>query len=223
MVKTNYVTIRGTKEGLILILDDECSFSELVSELQEKLSSNYPQISEGPAVNVKVSVGHRYLSDEHKQKLTSIISGQQSFVITQFESNVITKEEAELIRKEAQTTTLVRVVRSGQVLTFTGNLLLIGDVNPGGTIVATGNIYILGVLRGIAHAGSDGDTEAIIAASKMEPSQLRIADSVSRAPDTKDEEIHEMEFAYIGADQQISIEKIQHLGKLRPGITNITL
>lgn len=216
MLKTNYVTIRGTKEGLILFLDDECSFPDLVSELKEKLSSHYPQISEGPAVHVKVSVGNRFLTEDHKKQLTSIISDQQRLVINEIVSNVVTKEEAELLRQQSQTTTITKVVRSGQVLGVNGHLLLLGDVNPGGTVIATGNIYIIGVLRGIAHAGSEGDRQAIISASKMEPAQLRIAEIVSRSPDTKDQEIHEMEFAYIGNDNSISIEKVQHLGKLRP-------
>lgn len=221
MLKTNYVTIRGTKEGLILFLDDECSFSELVSELEEKLSSNYPQISEGPAVHVKVSVGNRFLSDEHKNQLITIISEQRKLVINQIESNVVTKQQAEQLQKEAQTATIMKAVRSGQVLEVQGNLLLLGDVNPGGTVIATGNIYIMGVLRGIAHAGSEGNKEAIISAAKMEPSQLRIADIVSRSPDTKDGERHEMECAYVGEDNQIAIEQIQHMGKIRPHITNV--
>src|SRR5699024_10424628 len=76
-----------------------------------------------------------------------------------------------------------RVVRSGQVLRVEGDLLLIGDVNPGGKVVATGDIYIMGNLRGIAHAGINGNRKAIIAASYMKPTQLRIADYISRAPD----------------------------------------
>src|SRR5699024_6098067 len=71
--------------------------------------------------------------------------------------------------------------RSGQVLRVEGDLLLIGDVNPGGKVVATGDIYIMGNLRGIAHAGINGNRKAIIAASYMKPTQLRIADYISRS------------------------------------------
>lgn len=221
MQKTNNVTIRGTKEGLILILDDECSFSELLIELRDKLSSKYALTSEGPSVEVKVRAGNRYLTEEQLHLLTEVIAEQQKLIIKDIETNVVTKDEAEHLRKASQTATVVKVVRSGQVLTVTGDLLLLGDVNPGGTVVATGNIYILGVLRGIAHAGSDGDRKSIITASKMEPSQLRIAEIVSRAPDIKDHESHEMEVAYIGDDNQISIERIQNLGKFRSNLTNI--
>ena len=78
---------------------------------------------------------------------------------------------------------VAKIIRSGQVLNVTGDLLLIGDVNPGGTVIADGNIFILGALKGIAHAGFDGNTEAVIAASVMKPSQLRISDVLNRAPD----------------------------------------
>ncbi|OIJ18382.1 septum site-determining protein MinC [Anaerobacillus alkalidiazotrophicus] len=221
MQKTNNITIRGTKEGLILFLDDECSFFDLVSELEEKLSSKYPQSSEGPAVQVKVSVGNRYLTEEQKIELKKIINDKQKLIINEIESNVMTKDEAENLIKESQMTTIVKVVRSGQVLEVKGDLLLIGDVNPGGTVVATGNIYILGVLRGIAHAGSEGDKDAVISASRMEPSQLRIAEIVSRSPDYEENETHDMECAYIGNDSNMAIERVQHLGKIRPKITNV--
>jgi septum site-determining protein MinC len=227
MKKTNYVQIRGTKEGLIIFLDDECSFSELLSELKQKLSSKYPQTAEGPAVQVKVSIGNRYLSEKQTGELSKVISIQQKLMINQIESNVITKAEANILREEAKTATIVRIVRSGQVLQVKGDLLLIGDVNPGGTVITTGNIYIIGVLRGIAHAGSEGDVEAVISASRMEPSQLRIAEVVSRSPDTSDTNdtnhtnTHEMECAYIDGNNKIAIERVQHLGNIRPNLTNI--
>ena len=48
---------------------------------------------------------------------------------------------------------MTRVISSGQVFEVPGDLLLIGDVNPDGTVRAGGNIYIMGQLKGIAHAG----------------------------------------------------------------------
>jgi septum site-determining protein MinC len=57
-----------------------------------------------------------------------------------------------------------------------------GDVNPGGSIVADGDILVWGNLRGVAHAGFRGDQESIIMALRIELSQLRIAELVARAP-----------------------------------------
>lgn len=106
------------------------------------------------------------------------------------------------------------ILRSGQVLHHNGNLLYLGDVNPGGTITCSGDIYILGSLRGMAHAGVDGNEEAIIAASLMSPTQLRIADIISRPPDEWETRESSMEFAYL-TNGAMQIDKIYNLVKLR--------
>ncbi len=67
------------------------------------------------------------------------------------ESDVITKAEAIAWKEETEIVPISKIVRSGQVLHVKGNLLLIGDVNPGGTVIAGGNIFVVGSLRGIAH------------------------------------------------------------------------
>src|SRR5699024_1940944 len=109
--------------------------------------------------------------------------------------------------------------RSGQVLEVTGNLLLIGDVNPGGRVIATGNIYIMGQLNGIAHAGSEGDTQAVIVASYMKPNQLRIADYISRAPDYEPQGVY-MECGFIDEEQdKIMIDRLQVLTQRRKSLS----
>ena len=57
---------------------------------------------------------------------------------------------------ENQSETFVGIVRSGQVVKAEGDLVVIGDVNPNGRVVAAGSIYVLGRLKGIAHAGANG-------------------------------------------------------------------
>ncbi len=173
--KKHYVTIKGTKDGLIFQLDDRCRFEDLIAELKEKLSSNHYQGKEGRKTLVKVDSGYRYLRDEEKKEIETIITEGRNLAVEQFYSHVLSKEEVERKQREEQTVTLTKIVRSGQVVKVVGDVILIGDVNPGGTIMATGNIYVLGALRGIAHAGYEGNTEAVIAAAYMSPAQLKIA------------------------------------------------
>jgi septum site-determining protein MinC len=66
-------------------------------------------------------------------------------------------------------------LRGGQVLHHTGNIVIVGDVNPGAELVATGDIVVFGRLRGIAHAGAGGDEKARIYALDLSATQLRIA------------------------------------------------
>lgn len=68
-----------------------------------------------------------------------------------------------------------RTVRSGFKIAHHGHIVVLGDVNPGGEVVAGGSILIWGRLRGAVHAGSDGDESAVVCALDMSPTQLRIA------------------------------------------------
>ncbi len=76
-------------------------------------------------------------------------------------------------------------IRSGEYLDSPGDLLILGDVNPGAKVSAEGNIIIWGRLLGIAHAGREGNSQATISALQLRPVQLRIANKVARGPKTK--------------------------------------
>ena len=79
-------------------------------------------------------------------------------------------------------------LRSGENLEADEDLLVLGDVNPGAKVSAGGNVMILGRLRGVAHAGITGNTEAKIMALQLKPLQLRIADKLARGPEEMPEE-----------------------------------
>jgi septum site-determining protein MinC len=81
-------------------------------------------------------------------------------------------------------------------------------------VMSTGDIFVLGALRGLAHAGINGDKRAIIAASVLKPTQLRIADVISRPPDRWDESEVGMRFAYV-VENQIAVERMVHLSQIR--------
>ncbi len=69
----------------------------------------------------------------------------------------------------------VGTLRGGQALAHVGNIVVIGDVNPGAELVAGGDIVVFGALRGVAHAGAQGDASARVHAIELAPTQLRIA------------------------------------------------
>ena len=74
---------------------------------------------------------------------------------------------------------LSKTLRSGTRIEFPGHVVVFGDVNPGAEIVAEGNVLVWGRVRGMIHAGAEGDTSAYICALDLSPTQLRIADEVS--------------------------------------------
>ncbi|PLR93722.1 septum site-determining protein MinC [Bacillus sp. T33-2] len=222
MKKTQNVTIKGTKNGLTLHLDDSCSYEELKNELNQKLSNSLRVQEDRQLLSVKVKVGNRYLTEKQQEEIKDLIRQKKNLFVEEIEMDVIRKKEAEKLQLEKEIVPVARIVRSGQVLEVPGDLLLIGDVNPGGTVKAGGNIFIMGTLKGTAHAGSHGNENAVIAASVMKPTQLRISDCINRAPDQySSDDSRSMECAYISKNQQIVVDRLQVLIQQRPDLTRL--
>ena len=94
---------------------------------------------------------------------------------------------------------LQSTVRSGVEIRHPGTIVIFGDLNPGGKAIAAGDILVWGRLRGIAHAGAQGNHQCRITALQMEFTQLRIADAVARAPKLRPRRLSP-ELAFITTD-----------------------
>ncbi len=70
-------------------------------------------------------------------------------------------------------------VRSGQKVTARKHLLILGDVNPGGEVLAGGDILVMGSLCGTASAGQPDNLEAIVLALDFRPTQVQIGGFVA--------------------------------------------
>lgn len=218
-MKQQLVLIKGTRDGITFVINETCDYIEALDELKAKISESKHVKEDEPIVPVKVELGNRYLNKEQEDELREIIESENHFSVEAIESNVIHREDAIRWKEESDIKIFNQIVRSGQVLSITGDLLLVGDVNPGGKVVATGNIYIMGNLYGIAHAGAAGDENSFIAASYMKPTQLRIADYISRAPDYESKGVY-MECGIVDQkEKKIVIDKLQNLMRQRNEIS----
>jgi septum site-determining protein MinC len=125
-----------------------------------------------------------------------------------------TPQVAEVLA-DPETRLLIGPVRSGVVLAHDGHLIIFGDVNPGAEVRATGNIVVLGRLKGTAHAGIGRDVGFILALH-LQPQQLRICRLVARAGDS-DTPSAEAEIAH-ATNGTIVVER--YLGKLHRSLAD---
>lgn len=124
-------------------------------------------------------------TESDEQEVNEIIQRDES--VSQVTVHKDDSEETASKKLEAEklpTLYLRKTIRSGQSISSDGNIIVIGDVNPGAEIIAKGDITVWGILGGIAHAGSCGNEFARIRALKLNPVQIRIADVFARRPDT---------------------------------------
>ena len=75
----------------------------------------------------------------------------------------------------SQTTVVDKPLRSGQRIYAKGDLVVLGLVSYGAEVIAEGNIHIYAPLRGRALAGVQGNHDARIFCTCLEPELISIA------------------------------------------------
>lgn len=161
-----------------LIKNDTIEEPEKVEEVPEKteISQVEVNVEEAENADLKEELDHFNSELENANK----IKGDD---IEDIDYNLDDLRKSLRETEKLPTLYIQRTLRSGQSITSDGNIVIIGDANPGSEIIAKGDITVWGILGGIAHAGCAGNQYAKIRALKMNAIQLRIADTFARRPD----------------------------------------
>lgn len=197
-----YIAIKGTRNGLLLTLEPETPFGELLNALAERLAEA-PAFFRGASLSVDTS--RRMLRVSERTQLEALLAHYEMSMaplsgplalhtrsaLTQDLGLVDTRQAAfsgepqvtRDLRDFDDTLFLRRTIRSGQAIRHHSNVVVLGDVNPGAEIVAGRDIIVWGVLRGMVHAGYPDDEGAMVCSLLLAPVQLRIAHLLSRPPE----------------------------------------
>lgn len=176
----NNIKISQTTEEIVLNVNIIAEIEEIAEELQTKIVKlkEFYQSAKTP-----IRITGRLFTDGEMERLKKIINGEID-VDVNFDSPSdllglhAIKKTFRTEMDVSETKYIGYSLRSGQIEEYSGSLVIIGDVNAGAEVIAGGNIFVLGALRGLAHAGAGGNTNAIIAANYIDPTQLRIANVV---------------------------------------------
>lgn len=188
------VMIKGTKSGIILVLDEKTEWGNLKKEIAEKFRTSSDFLGDAQKA---ISFQGRKLSLEQQQEILDIIEDNcrlqimcildEDFKTEAAFANALEKAvptEQELMTSENSTGFFFKGnLRSGQVLDVETSIIILGDVNAGAKVISKGNVIILGALKGNVFAGSAGNVDAFVIALDMNPVQIRIADTIARSPD----------------------------------------
>ncbi|MBF0337897.1 MAG: septum site-determining protein MinC [Nitrospirae bacterium] len=200
------IEIKGiTIPALLINLDSLISIEDNLKDIELKMSSSFFSNSK-----VVINTNGLDLADGDRGRLHEMLR-EHGALIVDFKTNFSfeSREKKKVIESSEEKRTLMTVsktIRGGQRVTYDGDLMIIGNVNPGAYVIATGNIIVLGVLKGVAHAGAAGDEEAVVIALTLKPQQLKIANIVTRPPDDDVQTLYP-EKAFV-KDKTIQIEKI---------------
>lgn len=208
------VTIRGTRDGVLIVLGDgdwDAVLAELTRQLDRPNASAFFRGSQ-----VSVETGSRFLQERERRELQSILLAHNIQLGVTMPA-VAPRAPAQPDRSEIytrengayQVMMIRRILRSGQKIHYDGSVVVYGDVNAGAEIVAMGDVLIFGKLRGVVHAGAGGDDFATIGALTLAPPQLRISNFIAASsPEDKKQKLANPEIAVV-RDGRIVIEPWQ--------------
>ena len=190
-MRASSVVIKGTKSGIILVLDHTLDFNTLKVQIADKFCQSSDFLG---SANIALSFEGRKLTEEQQKEILDIIHmNSQLNVVCIAETDYLKAKvlerslEERLMELSTNTGQFYKgTLRSGQVLEFETSVIVLGDVNPGAKIISKGNIIVLGALKGNACAGAAGNSDAFILALDMSPVNIQIADLYARP----DEESH---------------------------------
>ncbi|PID67256.1 MAG: septum site-determining protein MinC [Fusobacteriales bacterium] len=172
------IVIKGRKDRLEINLNPDVEFLELCENLGKKIIEAKSFIG---ASNYAIEFVGRALTQEEENELILKITANSDINITYVFSekkdleNFSKNNLIKTISEEGMTYFYQGTLRSGGNLEYDGNLVLIGDVNPGAVVRARGNVLVIGHLNGTVYAGLGGDEKCFVAAMFFNPIQLTIA------------------------------------------------
>lgn len=224
-MQDDLIAIKGIKDGLLINLSTTEEWQSITAELASHIDEKGDFFA---GANVTVDLGTRpvpkyelsslkALLERRGLTLTVVLSDSDTTNDSAIALDLRTQTGNKVPGREAQETIPInpeetgtqgvmfrRTLRSGRTIHSDGHVVVFGDVNPGAKIIANGDIIIWGKLRGMVHAGANGDESAIVCALDMNPNQLRIAGYIVTSPPDKRNKIYP-EVALI-RDNQIVVE-----------------
>lgn len=205
------ITLKGIKEGLLVTVKPDAKWSDVTSRMITLIDS---QGSFFRGAQLTLALGPRELRQNdlvnvqrqlEKREVTLLAVLSESAATVGAANKLGMKTEltqAHLASAQIETAPLKpppidseehgtpgvlidHTLRNGRTIHSSGHVVVVGDVNAGAHIIAAGNVIVWGRLRGVVHAGANGDETAVVCALHLAPTQLRIAGYITISPDDR--------------------------------------
>ena len=227
MSEENLVVFKGTADGITVLLDQEADFENIISCFTKKLNDS-KEFFKGSKVSMRFK--GRPLTREQQDRLMLLLTNQNIINISfvhEFIEDKADEYQGEWFKEQldGQYPSLTYfhygIVRSGHHIDYKGNVVILGDINPGGLVTAGGHIIVLGALKGKVHAGIDHKwSHPFVVAYVMNPIQIGIRNIIAQSPDGESvyhtSETH-LQIAYLREEQiyvdQIDSKTLNHMLK----------
>ena len=187
------VQIKGIRDGLLVSLSD-AAWEELRTALMEQIETRQAFFR---GARVAIDVGSQIFHVNELSELRDSLSERGINLWAVVSESPTTEKTAQLLGLatriskprpqelvhfpaedlgEKAAMWVGRTLRSGTRIEFPGNIVVLGDVNPGAEVVADGSILVWGRVRGSVYAGAKGDQTAVVYGLDLSAGQIRVVD-----------------------------------------------
>lgn len=219
MKEGNLVVFKGTADGIVVFLDELARFEEIIECFKQKLNASKTFFKDS---KVGIRFKGRLLSIEEQEVLIRLLKKQNIIDVSfihPFENekskeNTITAIDQKMLWVKNELDTMnaslthfhYGIVRSGMEITYPGNIVIFGDINPGGIIKAGGNVIVFGTIKGKIHAGLDKTfKQPFIMGKGMVPIQIGLKNVVAPCPREEEKVSEDLQIAYL-VNEQIYVD-----------------
>ena len=174
-VSEQLVKIMGRADGISIYLDKDADFNILLDSFKQKIKDAKDFFADS---SITINLKDRSLSEQEERVLLDILekTAKVNIIFAKNDDFLIDKKKSD---NDNKVIFHKGGLRNGQSVRFAGSIVILGDANPGSEIIADGNIIVLGTVKGMVHAGANGDENAFVYALSLQPTQLRISNIIS--------------------------------------------
>ena len=190
--------VSSTKEEIKIMVNAATDFDEVLEEFRAKL----PSIKKYYEKDIKpIHIIGKALKENEQTAIKMILKDDIDTKITFGDTSEVLglhaiKRTFESSVETSETKFIRGNLRSGQREEFSGSIAILGDLNYGAEVIAGENIIVTGKIRGLAHAGANGNKKAIISAKSIEPTQVRISNILKEIPEND----YKLPFIYLDGE-----------------------
>lgn len=213
--------LRGTQNGYDLVLKQSASLDQILVDLKTLLENLKvdPQAQEATKVSLDVLTEDRILTAEERQQIEQLVGQYPRFEIHKIAANVMTIADAVQMKERENVHLLSKVIRNGQEVDMTGDVLFLGTIHEGGKLQTTGNIFSMGNVAGILQAGYPDDESKLVMGNLKTAQQIRIAEQFDII-DPDNLEASTQTVAYVNDLHVLSYGNLNQLKKINPKLYN---
>lgn len=177
----NAVIIKSFHNGISVYLDNELDFDTLLGEIAMKFKESEHFFRDG---KMAVSFEGRSMTEEQERIVVEAITVNSGLDIVCIVGKDEDKNQAYLkainqvssSQNDNDGQFYRGTLKDGQIFETEKSIIILGDVNPGSSVISNKDIIILGGLYGEAYAGGNGESNHFIVALEMSPEKLKIGD-----------------------------------------------